>query len=107
MNPTILSLLIETLEEGRSSDIVHIDLACLQCLLKETPLENAMIVKQDKFLVVEWLNLYMPPQPANLANVMPTSVGSMLLWSAASGEMALEKDEGASSILQRMLRVVR
>ena len=66
LTPPSLPLLTETLDEERSLDIVYADLARLQRLLKKTPLDNARIVMQVKFLVAEWLKLYTSPQPVDL-----------------------------------------
>jgi len=44
LTPPSLALPIETLEEERSLDIVHTDLARLLHLLKKTPLDNTRII---------------------------------------------------------------
>jgi hypothetical protein len=70
LTPPSLALPTETLEEERSSDIVHAGLARLQRLLKRTSLDHARIVKHVKLLEVEWPKLYASPQPADLEQLV-------------------------------------
>ena len=108
LTPPSLPLLTETLDEERSLDIVYADLARLQRLLKKTPLDNARIITQVKFLVAEWLKLYTSPQPADLEQLIShlQAFTQRLEGGSSSRESAIGKDEDeARSILQCLVAV--